>query len=98
MDKDFDGAEWASRHDSSFQTLIAKAKKAKSHQNVMDTAKGQGDGLVGAEPSVEDRIALEKQGNNQPLPDELSSALKGRPSRYPDQSDTGVFLDLGAGA
>ena len=54
MDKDFDGAGWASAHDNSFKKLIAEAKKkAQSHKSSADG------GERATEPSIENETSLE---------------------------------------
>ena len=97
MDKDFDGAEWASKHGSNFQKLITEARKPYSRKNVTDTSEAQGDEMVKDEGRVENRLTGDENCNEQPLSANLtSSALSNGPSRYPNQSGKGAFVDLGA--
>ena len=66
---------------------------------MVNTIEGHGDELVPVEAEVENGTALEKQRNDRPIPDETSSPTLNSPlSHRHDQSGTGVFVDLDAGA
>ncbi len=63
MDKDFNGAGWASKYDSSFKKLIADAKKkAQSQKSPTENVEGQGSEGVEPEPRIGNGTAFEKRG------------------------------------
>ena len=100
MDKDFDSAGWASRHDSEFQKLIFEAKsKAKSLKVAEDRAKRSGDELGEAKAKVDNMPVLEKQDSDQPNPNDLPPSVSNKGAfRDLDQSRTDGFMDFDAGA
>lgn len=98
MDKDFDGAGWALKHNDEFQKLIAKAKgNGTSQKAAVDVVEGQGDECSGEEAKFEDGTAPKRQEYHHALDDVPSSASKNESPHYIDQNLTTVYLDLDKG-
>ncbi|KAI0150692.1 DNA repair protein rad18 [Xylariaceae sp. FL1272] len=63
-DKDFDGAAWAAKHDTSFRDLIANARKSRTQSNKpSDEDKGNSPGDGDKENEVNGKIPCTENGN-----------------------------------
>lgn len=97
MDKDFDGAGWASKHNGDFQKLIAEArKKAKSQKVTEDAAEGFNDGSEKVEPKLDVEPISGEQNVDQPPPRDLPTPLFSNEGFQSHVEAPSADLDTGA--
>ncbi|KAI0198093.1 DNA repair protein rad18 [Astrocystis sublimbata] len=74
-DKDFDGKAWAAQHDSSFQDLIANAKRSRAPDEDMDKDKtAQAQPRVGEVPNTSDSSGTDASGGKRVVVDLIDVA------------------------
>ncbi|KAI1413827.1 DNA repair protein rad18 [Hypoxylon sp. FL1857] len=67
-DKDFDGAAWAAKHDTSFKDLIANARRNKKSAEQKASGSGSGNGADALQKSIEGDNGGERNGDEEPTP------------------------------